>query len=119
MLERHPKLDANGYNYPYEPGRQRKPWRDLLATDLEAVQLSADWLNRWPAQGRIGRYSRTSYALKHAVEDSLAIGDNPRHIPNGSLIVAALIMGLVIRLQHGNPNPFIGVKVPERLRISV
>ena len=66
-----------------------------------------------------GGKGRDSYWLKHEVEYWTEKHGSRHYIPNGALIVAAVMKGLNVRrfeFKH-NPNAMIGVRVPRQQRM--
>jgi hypothetical protein len=106
---RFPRFGANGLH----PGQRNEPSPirpDQVATAMAFLQMLR------PTQ----RAYVSSYSLKHAAENWGCKVGLCSYVSNGALILAALMLGLIVRPYDGwlNPNAAIGVSKRDFRRIT-
>lgn len=78
--------------------------RAQLATRLDEIAASADWIKRQRPIASFNR-SHNSYGYKHRVERWFRERGEPTYVSNGSFIAAALGLGYEGKLEHpSSPN---------------
>jgi hypothetical protein len=106
LLLQHPTLSAYGHAWKPVPGTTLEEVRARLRAQINQIEICLVFLGDAP-QCKPGK-GTDSYFLKHSVErilESLGVG---RHVSNGSLIAAAMLLGLKWVPSEG-PNIRIGV----------
>lgn len=106
---RFPRFGANGLH----PGRRSKP----SPIQPDQVTTAMAFLRMFTPTKR-AYYS--SYYLKHAAENWGSQVGLSAYVSNGALILAALMLGLVVKPYHGwlNPNAAIGISKRDFRRIT-
>jgi hypothetical protein len=107
VIEGEPSLTRSGVNSLYtikafkkisldEAKEQLKRDRESFLLHFDEFKICCDWLTKFK-KVRTPQYS--SYYLKHVVEKLAGV-----HISNGTLIAAALHLGLPTKFFHDSPN---------------
>ena len=76
----------------------------------DEVSDALQWIGTKSPTKRISNKSVGSYSAKHMAEKWLGIDRNENvYIPNGALIIAALMRDFPVKRIHDTPNAFIGI----------
>jgi hypothetical protein len=104
-FSREPRLRPNGIAYKPEDLRSEKlaDARAEMAAQLSEVAAAVRWLRSHRRSATFNKDS-TSYGFKHQAERWSKEHGGPPYISNGSLIAAALGLGMEIRHIRGTPN---------------
>jgi hypothetical protein len=103
MLVKYPHLGDGGF-YCSQWAHLWDQQRLSLEADRHQVELLAIWLQQHMPSIKGPR--RSSYGLKHVVEDRFG-----EYVSNGEFIAAALIAGFKIQTVYDSPNCIVNVPV--------
>jgi hypothetical protein len=112
-IEKEPYLTNFGIGI-FEQHRKSKEEREVefekerenLRQNLREFQLCCEWLSTQQPIKTIDRKSRSSYGLKHVVEDYY---DHKEYVSNGAFIAAVIHMGIPYKINPESPNVLVAL----------
>lgn len=80
-------------------GKEYERGRELLRDEEEGFRLCCEWLSQCQRRKTVNEKLGSSYLLKHLVESWCE-----KYVSNGSLIAAAVHLGIPYKTYLGSPN---------------